>query len=556
MMIPEEQRPIKGIGASAGVARGPCRIALNSGQLEALKDGDILVSRMTTPDLVLYMKKCVAIVTEYGGMFSHAAIVSRELRIPCVVGVRNATISLKNGMIVEVNGNKGIIRICSNDNNLEREIEDNTFSGGPVRLKMNRDKPLNSENWCYRWSSPNMNIEYDWITTMPELVNDPIGSMIISCIEKIPFVLGFEKVGPLYARFHNCLHYMRLDKLQETVRVFRERINEGFVNDYVHELQISEDYFDNVSDEVKSSIARSSALKTTDLLTLFMKWWKANDRFLAVRYLIQVIGDDIVWPRIRGMLSSNVPETEIEDCLSVLSLPTVETASIRFLRDFRELIESWAGACRIIFGDLDSREMLRALECSKEGKEWSDRLHSFCKTWGWVRTRIFYHEPIGEIERVLNYIKATGLGGFVLPRLEDNLQKFDNCLNKLRAELPEVEMKELLLYINFGKLLASEKDNHYYVFLKNSDSTRSLLLEVGRRLEQEKLLFDEKDVFFLLVNEIWELCSPDTTPDRKREVLAKIPNRMNAFTYAAGIVLHDHPGYGSGKEPFRDNEYF
>jgi pyruvate,water dikinase len=66
---------------------------------------------MTRPDTIMACKKASAIVTDEGGITSHAAILSRELRIPCVIGAHNATQVLKTGDLIEVNANKGIIKI-------------------------------------------------------------------------------------------------------------------------------------------------------------------------------------------------------------------------------------------------------------------------------------------------------------------------------------------------------------------------------------------------------------------------------------------------------------
>ncbi len=74
------------------------------------KIGDILLSQATSPDLLPAMKKAAAIVTEQGGITSHAAIVSRELGIPCVIGTKIATKVLKDGDLVEVDANRGIVK--------------------------------------------------------------------------------------------------------------------------------------------------------------------------------------------------------------------------------------------------------------------------------------------------------------------------------------------------------------------------------------------------------------------------------------------------------------
>lgn len=98
---------IKGLPASPGIASGPVLKIESPKQISKVKRGDVLVVEMTTPDYVPAMKKAAAIITDKGGQTSHAAIVSRELGVPCVVGTEKATKILKNGQIITVNGQAG-----------------------------------------------------------------------------------------------------------------------------------------------------------------------------------------------------------------------------------------------------------------------------------------------------------------------------------------------------------------------------------------------------------------------------------------------------------------
>jgi pyruvate, water dikinase len=100
---------VKGLSASPGMGMGKVKIVRNSKEIKNMERGDVMVTEMTTPDFVPGMKKASAIVTDTGGMTSHAAIVSRELGVPCVVGTGNATTILKDGMDVSVDGSHGII---------------------------------------------------------------------------------------------------------------------------------------------------------------------------------------------------------------------------------------------------------------------------------------------------------------------------------------------------------------------------------------------------------------------------------------------------------------
>jgi len=102
---------LKGQTGCLGKATGRVRIIVRHADMHKMHRGDILVSIATDPDIVPAMRKAAAIVTEQGGVTSHAAIVSRELGIPCVIGTKIATKVLKDGDLVEVNANHGVVKI-------------------------------------------------------------------------------------------------------------------------------------------------------------------------------------------------------------------------------------------------------------------------------------------------------------------------------------------------------------------------------------------------------------------------------------------------------------
>ncbi|MBI4033179.1 MAG: phosphoenolpyruvate synthase [Candidatus Blackburnbacteria bacterium] len=100
---------LRGQGASPGIVTGVVKITETAKNLGKIRKGDILVTRMTSPDFVPVMKLASAIVTDEGGITSHAAIVSRELGLPCVVGTQTATRKLHDGQVVTVNGQDGTV---------------------------------------------------------------------------------------------------------------------------------------------------------------------------------------------------------------------------------------------------------------------------------------------------------------------------------------------------------------------------------------------------------------------------------------------------------------
>lgn len=117
---------LKGLGASRGIASGPVKVIYSLGELNKIQEGDILVTKMTNPDMVVTMQKSKAIITDEGGMTAHAAIVSREIGIPCIVGTKEATKIFHDGQIVTVDGANGIIysgEIKLEDSEESEEIE-------------------------------------------------------------------------------------------------------------------------------------------------------------------------------------------------------------------------------------------------------------------------------------------------------------------------------------------------------------------------------------------------------------------------------------------------
>lgn len=102
---------VTGKTACPGKVTGIVRVILDPKKFNDFNEGDILVTSMTRPDFVFLMKKAGAVVTDAGGILSHAAIVSRELNIPCIIGTEVATTVLKDGDLVEVDADKGVVRI-------------------------------------------------------------------------------------------------------------------------------------------------------------------------------------------------------------------------------------------------------------------------------------------------------------------------------------------------------------------------------------------------------------------------------------------------------------
>jgi phosphoenolpyruvate synthase/pyruvate phosphate dikinase len=104
------QGELKGSVANKGKINGKVRLIEPHVVGQEFEQGEILVTRMTTPDLIPLIKKSKAIITDEGGITCHAAIVSREFNIPCIIGTKYATQVFKDGDLVEVDAERGIVR--------------------------------------------------------------------------------------------------------------------------------------------------------------------------------------------------------------------------------------------------------------------------------------------------------------------------------------------------------------------------------------------------------------------------------------------------------------
>jgi pyruvate,water dikinase len=110
---PKKTGEIKGLAASPGVIEGPARHVASLDQFDQVKEGEILICRMTNPAWVVLFTKIVGLVTDAGGVTSHPAVVSREFGIPAVVGTSNATERIKTGDRIRVNGSTGVVEVLS-----------------------------------------------------------------------------------------------------------------------------------------------------------------------------------------------------------------------------------------------------------------------------------------------------------------------------------------------------------------------------------------------------------------------------------------------------------
>ncbi len=201
---------LKGLAASPGVGMGRVKVILNPKEIHKIEKGDVLVARMTNPDFVPAMLKARAIVTEEGGMTSHAAIVSRELGVPCVVGTRNALKVLKDGMFVTVDGRRGLVyegevtELIAREKALEISPDEAAKLKTKTKILMNLGVPMEIEKYKH-------------------LPFEGIGLMRVEFI-----IASWVKEHPKYL-LEKGEEQKFIDKLAEGIRMVAEAIYPRFV---------------------------------------------------------------------------------------------------------------------------------------------------------------------------------------------------------------------------------------------------------------------------------------------------------------------------------------
>lgn len=125
-----------GSAASPGIASGKIRLLKSAKQIHQLKKGEILLTSMTTPDYVPAMRRSVGIITDQGGQTSHAAIVSRELGVPCIVGTKTASKTFKTGQEITLDGSSGKIYSGILIDNTQPGLKKSTLGRTPRRSSL------------------------------------------------------------------------------------------------------------------------------------------------------------------------------------------------------------------------------------------------------------------------------------------------------------------------------------------------------------------------------------------------------------------------------------
>lgn len=509
---------LKGLGASSGKVIGKVKLVFKLDDLEKIEKGDIIVAPMVNPGMTVALGKVSAVITDAGGLTSHAAIIARELNIPAVVGTDVATKLLQDGMIVEVDGVNGEVKILSREDieihiHSEQVKEVYTIFGNccpVVCLKVPRKKPFFERILDITWKDPPDEVHL--IAPRPEVKGTPLtGSLIIPALERLPYALGFPEIGPMYTYIINQTLYIAYDKISEVMERSKSILFDGKRwKLYLKNLYEKYELFSKTTQKFAKTI-KEKTFKFEDILKKdFIEFWKTHNQFFSQTFLIQAWGDDIIWPLIKKILEKYYPKDQSLKLLSYLSKLSETIPSVEFYSDFQTLISTIPNeTLKRIFSDKKEERLLALEEIKKTHK-----FKEFMEKWYWVRDRDFYYGDLRDLDVFLRFIKLLYKSKLI--QREELLSLGDI---KKRMEESDKERFEYLVVV--GKILKRERDYHHFLWLKNTSVVKDFFLEYGYFLEKKGALDEAKDVFFLWIPEIYNIVEGELE-EEKIEKLIKI----------------------------------
>jgi phosphohistidine swiveling domain-containing protein len=511
---------LQGLGASPGKVIGKVRLVFKLEDLEKVQKNDIIVAPMINPDMVVALGKASGIVTDAGGLTCHAAIIARELKIPAVVGTGIATKLLQNGMIVEIDGVKGELKILSREDaeaimNLEQVTETYTIFGNrcPILpIKVPRKEPFFERVVDIPWKDPPEEIRV--IAPRPEIVVTPLTySLVIPALERLPYALGFPDIGPLYTYVINQLVHIDYEKISELMK--RSRLilfNRRSWQLYLKNLYEKYELFTNATKEF-SKIIKDKSFE--DILEKnFIEFWKIHNQFFSQTFLIQAWADDIIWPLIKSILEKYYPKEKSLELLSQLSKLSEPIPSVEFYSDFQALVSTiQLETLKRLLSDKEEEKLLGLEEIKKNSK-----FEEFINKWYWVRDRDFYHGDLRDPNVFSRFIKLLCES----KPIQDEFSLPSGAVAKKMEELGE----DFKYFVEVGKILKKERDYHHFLWLKNTSVIKDFFLEYGSFLEKRNILEEAKDVFFFWIPEIYNIIEGKL---EEEEIKSIIKTRKKAY---------------------------
>jgi|GEM_PF-2006580 len=505
----------RGLGVYPGEYTGRVKLVFKLEDLEKIERGDVIVAPMTNPDMTIAFGKVGAIITDAGGLASHAAIIARELKIPAVVGTGIATKLLQDGMIVHIDATNGIVKIIS-DEDIEIPIKLNeanevyTIFGNKcpvVKIKTPSKDPFFQRVLDIPWQDPPDEIYV--IAPRAEIKVTPLtGSLILPAIERLPYALGFSDIGPLYAYIIDGILYVAYEKISRVMEKSKTILfDEKNWNLYLENLYEKYNLFTKATQEFKKKIEEGKDFGEI-LEKNFTEWWKFHNMFFSQTFLIQAWGDDIIYPMIKAILRKYYSEEQSTTLLYSLTKLSEQIPSVKFYSDFQALIPKIpATILEKLISDNDS-DKLQAFEEIKENPHFKE----FMEKWYWVRDRDLWEKDLRDPYVFSRFVKLLHDSK---PLQEESSPSLSTIISKMNSE----DSKNLEYFVNVGRILKKERDYHHFLWLKNTAPIKDFFLMYGADLVRKGILKEPEDILLFWLPEIYKLEEGDLSKEEAKDII-------------------------------------
>jgi phosphoenolpyruvate synthase/pyruvate phosphate dikinase len=454
-----ESHDIVGSTAHPGKVRGQVVRHMSWAGITKVPKGAVLVTGMTNPQMIPFIKKAAAIVTDEGGLMCHAAIISREMKKPCVVGTGNATRLLKDGDFVEVDANKGVVKIISN---------------AQSRINSSALEKVQNFHWTLSWLGgewplldtyyqyvPEFDMEWMNICGVPwtniELVfNQNRVSKIFTAEEgDVSMKNSFQKKFEADPQF-----------LVRSVRGYRERVN----NDLCALREIHEN-------------GCPKSCSNDQLADLFMQA-RSHFYFNAMvdryDYHMELIFTPLLEKQLKTRLNKLGKQDMLAEYMNTLVTPHQASVIFQERSEFFRIVE-WIRENRQFVKRIESGiSLYKALSAYPE---LGVRLQGYLENWVWMP--VLVNNPPSTIKSVWKEIEMVVVKGAPLKinskRLGDNYD--ESAITRSRKYFAELDFPQKVLHLIDGlRAMAFLRTEDYVVMSESSYLVIPLYTEIARRL--------------------------------------------------------------------------
>ncbi len=482
---------LKGQVACEGKVIGPVKVVTNKKDISTVKEGEILVAPMTTPEYLPAMKKAAAYITDEGGITSHAAIVARELKKPCIIGTKNATKIFKDGDIVEVDADKGVVRILESGEKKQRTDKSESID---CKVSDNLTKKIN---------------EIKWVKILQRKRTPYFNSLIFyGAINKNNKKITLDFAGENWAFVNGAIFVSLKDisKISQLMQNLFEKDNSYFLK-FINEAHKNIAEFNNFVEEYLNRDYRN--ISNLQLKNYFIDY---NKKFIEIcPYMtVAIFADKLLEKEISVICADKPDQTH-----------------------YFELFTSPARLGYFEQQNIDFAQLILKLKAKKQSVIDDVLVDEYLDKYSWLEN-MEYNGDFLKREELITRIKK-GLESSIDdlekdPNNCDRTKELEIAFNKLKLNSREIDI------IKTGREFVHFRAYRTDVFFRSAYFVRPLFEEISKRLN-----ISYKDIFWFLPDEIEILleggqANPELVEKRKDYYSILVMNGNLSLNYSKDIT--------------------